>query len=218
MHRPDPAATVASVNRPSSIDAFLAGAERRAWLHARLAVRNDDVALDIVQDAMIKLVEHYADRPPTEWPMLFQRILQNTILDHFRRQKVRDTWTVLVSTLLPGNRDDEEPDAADALLERLAGEGGHAPSAEEEAARREELSQIAAALAALPLRQREAFLLRYWEGYDLAETAQVMGCSEGSVKTHCSRACHALAQTLADKGVTRSWTAGLSVGGLEDDK
>jgi RNA polymerase sigma-70 factor (ECF subfamily) len=202
---------------PSSIDAFLAGAERRAWLHARLAVRNDDAALDIVQDAMIKLVEHYADRPAEEWPMLFQRILQNTILDHFRRKKVRDTWTVLVSTLLPGSRDEEEADASDALLERLAGEGGHAPSAEDEVARREELAQIADALAMLPPRQRQAFLLRYWEGYDLAETAAAMGCSEGSVKTHCSRACHALAQALGDKGVARSWTSGLRTGLLEDD-
>ena len=202
------------MSQPTSIDAFLAGAERRAWLHARLAVRNDDVALDIVQDAMIRLVEHYSERPATEWPMLFQRILQNAIRDHFRRQKVRDTWTVLVSALLPGRQDDEAPDAADALLERIAGEGGHAPSAEDDAAGREALAQIADALAALPPRQREAFLLRYWEGHDLAETATVMGCSEGSVKTHCSRACHTLAQVLAERGVARSWTAGLGTGDL----
>ena len=194
---------------PDSIDAFLAGAERRAWLHARLAVRNDEAALDIVQDAMIKLVEHYADRPAPEWPLLFQRILQNTILDHFRRKKVRDTWTVLVSTLLPGGRDEEDSDAGDSLLERLAGDDGHAPSAEDEVARREGLAQIAEALAALPARQRQAFLLRYWEGYDLAETAAAMGCSEGSVKTHASRACHALAESLAGKDVAGSWTRGL---------
>ncbi|MBU3694411.1 MAG: RNA polymerase sigma factor [Rhodocyclaceae bacterium] len=205
------------------MDAFLAGAERRAWLHARLAVRNDDAALDIVQDAMIKLVEHYAGRPAEEWPMLFQRILQNTILDHFRRKKVRDSWTVLVSALLPGDRDDEAADAGDALLERLAGEGGHAASAEDEAARREQLVQIADALAGLPLRQRQAFLLRYWEGCDLAETAAAMGCSEGSVKTHCSRACHALAQSLADKGVATSlkpvsWSSGLRADHLEDER
>jgi len=200
------------VSQTPSIDAFLAGAERRAWLHARLAVRNDDIALDIVQDAMIRLVEHYADRPATEWPMLFQRILQNAILDHFRRQKVRDTWTVLASSLLPRGREDDDADAADAMLERIAGDAGHAPSAEDEVAGREELAHIADALAELPARQREAFLLRYWEGYDLAETAQVMGCSEGSVKTHCSRACRALAQSLAGRGVSRSWTSGLDAG------
>ena len=217
MRRPIRALPRSRLSQASTIDAFLAGAERRAWLHARLAVRNDDVALDIVQDAMIKLVEHYADRPPEEWPMLFQRILQNTILDHFRRQKVRDTWTVLASTLLPGRRDDQPPDAADALLERLADERGHAPSAEDEVSGREGLARIAAALADLPPRQRQAFLLRYWEGYDLAETADAMACSEGSVKTHCSRACHALAKALTDMGVTRSWVGGLRAGGLEDE-
>lgn len=207
-----------SVSQPSPIDAFLAGAERRAWLHARLAVRNDDVALDIVQDAMIRLVEHYADRPAAEWPLLFHRILQNAILDHFRRQKVRDTWTVLVSSLIPGGREEASEDADDALLERIAGSDGHARSAEDEVAGREELAQIADVIAGLPPRQREAFLLRYWEGYDLAETARAMGCSEGSVKTHCSRACHALAEALADRGVARPWTSGLKAGELEDNE
>jgi len=207
------------VSPATSIEAFLASAERRAWLHARLAVRNDDIALDIVQDAMIRLVEHYADRPPGEWPMLFQRILQNAIRDHFRRQKVRDTWTVLVSALLPGRQDDETPDAAETLLERIASDASHAPSAEDEVAGREELAHIANAIADLPPRQREAFLLRYWEGYDLAETAEAMGCSEGSVKTHCSRACHTLAQILTARGVARSWMAGLGAGhlGEQDD-
>jgi len=204
------------VSQPHPIDAFLAGAERRAWLHARLAVRNDDVALDIVQDAMIRLVERYADRPAAEWPLLFHRILQNAILDYFRRQKVRDTWTVLVSSLLPKGIDEVSADATDALLERIAGDGGYATSAEDEVAGREELAHIADVLASLPPRQREAFLLRYWEGYDLAETAQAMGCSEGSVKTHCSRACHALAKALTERGVAGSWTSGLATGDLED--
>lgn len=216
MARPANRPAVASVSQTSSIDAFLAANERRAWLRARLAVRNDDTALDIVQDAMIRLVEHYADRPAEEWPMLFQRILQNAILDHFRRQKVRDTWTVLVSSLLPGGRDEEAEDSADALLERLASDEGHARSAEDEVAGREELALIADALSRLPPRQREAFLLRYWEGYDLAETAQVMGCSEGSIKTHSSRACHALAQALGERGVVRPWISGLAAGDLED--
>jgi RNA polymerase sigma-70 factor (ECF subfamily) len=205
------------LSQASTIDAFLAGAEKRAWLHARLAVRNDEVAFDIVQDAMFKLVEHYADRPPGEWPRLFQRIVQNTILDHFRRQKVRDTWTVLISTFLPGGRDGELPDATNTLLERLADGSGHAPSAEDEVSGREDLAKIAAALADLPPRQREAFLLRYWEGYDLAETAGAMACSVGSVKTHCSRACHALAKALTGMGVTKSWVGGLQAGSWEDE-
>jgi len=198
------------------IDAFLAGAERRAWLHARLAVRDDQTALDVVQDAMMRLVEHYADRPPGEWPLLFQRILQNAILDHFRRKKVRDTWTILTSTLLPGKRGRDETETDDALLERLAGEGGHAASAEDEAAERQGLARIATALADLPLRRRQAFLLRYWEGHDLWQTAKVMGCSEGSVKTHASRACHALARLLGGGGVAGSGKAGPQARSKED--
>lgn len=195
------------MSQSPALDSFLAGVQRRAWLHARLAVRDDEVALDIVQEAMIRLVERYAQRPADEWPRLFQRILQNAILDHFRRQKVRDTWVVRVGALLSGGHEDEgdAADAADALLERIASADSHAESAEDTVARREELAQIADALARLPARQREAFLLRYWEGYDLAETAQAMACSEGSVKTHCSRACHTLARDLAARGISRPW-------------
>lgn len=207
------AVPMATVNPTSPLDAFLASAERRAWLHARLAVRNDETALDIVQDAMLRLAEHYSDRPPGEWPMLFQRILQNAILDHFRRQKVRDTWTVLVSALLPkatGATEDEL--AADALLERIAGDEAVVASAEDEASQHETLAHIAEALGRLPVRQRQAFLLRYWEGFDLADTAAAMGCSQGSVKTHCSRACHALAQMLVSAGVAESWAETLERG------
>jgi RNA polymerase sigma-70 factor (ECF subfamily) len=202
---------ITRVSQTSALDSFLAGVQRRAWLHARLAVRDDDAAFDIVQDAMIRLVEHYADRPAGEWPLLFQRILQNAILDHFRRRKVRDHWVVRVASLLSGGRDaeDAEEDAAERLLERIASADSHVASAEDEVAQRETLAQIADALEKLPARQREAFLLRYWEGYDLAETAKAMACSEGSVKTHCSRACRALAQDLAARGVSRPWMLGL---------
>ena len=79
--------------RTQEISAFLAEVERRAFKQAMFAVRDEDAALDIVQDAMLKLTEKYAEKPAAELPMLFQRILQNTIHDHFRRQKVRSTWT-----------------------------------------------------------------------------------------------------------------------------
>ncbi len=183
----------------ADLNAFLAAAERRAYLHARFAVRNEQTALDIVQDSMLKLAERYAERPAEEWPLLFQRILQNTIRDHFRRQKVRDTWTALVSTLLPRQHADDGDD--DGFLDRIANSDSHGASAESEFASRETLALIADAIAALPLRQRQAFLLRYWEGHDINETARVMQCSEGSVKTHCSRATQALAETLRAKGL-----------------
>lgn len=163
------------------------------------ATRDEDAALDIVQDAMMKLVENYADKPAAELPMLFARILQNSIHDHFRRQKVRSTWTILLSAL--GKSDDKE-DEFDPLETLQAKSDSNTT---EDPARQFEQAQVVAiieqAIARLPARQREAFLLRYWEELDVAEAAAAMGCSEGSVKTHCSRAVHALAEMLAAKGL-----------------
>ena len=164
------------------------------------AVRDEDAALDIVQDTMLKLTEKYATNPPEELPMLFQRILQNTIHDYFRRQKVRSTWTTLLSAF--GQKDDKDDDFDP--LETLPAKPDSMGLAEP--ARQYEQSQIVAiieqALVRLPARQREAFLLRYWEELDVAEAAAAMGCSEGSVKTHCSRAVRALAETLKAKGIS----------------
>jgi RNA polymerase sigma-70 factor, ECF subfamily len=181
------------------LSAFLAEVERRAFKQALFAVRDEDAALDIVQDAMLKLTEKYAAKPAAELPLLFQRILQNTIHDHFRRQRVRSTWTMLLSTLGQKDEKDEDYDP----LETLAVKGDSNPALDPAGARQqaEIIALIEQALARLPARQREAFLLRYWEELDVAETAAAMGCSEGSVKTHCSRAVHALAEMLKAKGV-----------------
>ncbi len=161
-------------------------------------VRDQHVALDIVQDAMLKLTDKYAARPAAELPLLFQRILQNTIRDFYRRQKVRSLWTTLFSSLHP-REESEDYDPLETLQTDGPGGKGDSP------ADRMERSQIAEAigegLERLPPRQREAFILRYWEELDVAETAQAMGCSQGSVKTHCSRATHALAAFLKDKGI-----------------
>ena len=147
---------------------------------------------------MLKLVEKYSDRPVGELPLLFQRILQNAIHDHFRRQKVRSFWTTLFSSLDSSDDADEHD-----LLETLHSPDGVVPATPEETLHESQiLKLIESALETLPARQREAFLLRYWEELDTAETAQVMGCSEGSVKTHCSRAIHALAEILQRQGVT----------------
>jgi RNA polymerase sigma-70 factor (ECF subfamily) len=173
--------------------------ERRAFKQSVFSVRDDEAALDIVQDSMMKLAEKYAAKPAAELPLLFQRILQNTIRDHFRRQKVRSTWTTLLSNLgLGGEDEDGDP------LETLdVDDHSNIPASP---ADRLEQSQVMAtiedAVKALPERQREAFMLRYWEELDVSETAKVMGCSEGSVKTHCSRATHALAKVLRSKGIT----------------
>jgi RNA polymerase sigma-70 factor (ECF subfamily) len=180
------------------LSAFLASVERRAFKQTVFTVRDDDSALDIVQEAMIKLSEHYGDRPAAELPLLFTRILQNATHDHFRRQKVRTTWVTLFSSLTPA--DDEDSDPLE-TLESLEG-SQRAESTAAKVEREQVLNIIEEEVRQLPARQREAFLLRYWEDYDVAETAAAMGCSEGSVKTHCSRATHALAKALRARGIT----------------
>ncbi len=178
--------------------AFLAEVERRAFKQAVFALRDQHMALDIVQDAMLKLTDKYADRPAAELPLLFQRILQNTIRDFFRRQKVRSLWTTLFSSLQP-KEDGEDYDPLESM--ETDGPGGRGDGPEDRLERAQMADVIGQGLERLPPRQREAFLLRYWEELDVAETAQAMGCSEGSVKTHCSRATHALAAFLKDKGI-----------------
>ena len=178
---------------------FLKSVEKRAFKRAVYAVRNDDAALDIVQDAMIRLAEKYADRPSAELPLVFQRILSNATMDWFRREKVRNAVMTNLSDFNSAD-DDGDFDLLEALhaLEDTMG----TESAADAVSRAQILQRIDAEVAELPTRQREAFLLRYWEEFDVAETAAVMGCSEGSVKTHCSRAVHALAKALKSKGIT----------------
>jgi RNA polymerase sigma-70 factor (ECF subfamily) len=176
---------------------FLEAVERRAFKQTAYAVRDDHAALDIVQDAMMKLAEKYGDKPAAELPMLFQRILQNTMRDFWRRQKVRNLWTTLLSSF-GGGVDGEERDPLETIdVEDDSDE----PAAQLE--RSQTIKLIEAALEKLPARQREAFVLRYWEEMDVAETAKVMGCSDGSVKTHCSRAVRSLAIELKKQGLEK---------------
>lgn len=179
---------------------FLASVERRAFKQAVFAVKQDESALDIVQDAMMKLAEKYAAKPAEELPMLFQRILQNTIRDWYRRTKVRTTWTSLFSSFGGNNEDGDERD----FLETLEAENTSSVPVTpiDQLEQSQTLKIIEEAVERLPARQREAFMLRYWEELDVAETASAMGCSEGSVKTHCSRAVHALSLLLQAKGIT----------------
>jgi RNA polymerase sigma-70 factor (ECF subfamily) len=189
---------VKKLSTPAELSQFLSSVERRAYKHAVFAVRDAHTALDIVQDAMLKLAENYGGKPAEELPLLFQRILQNTIRDHYRRQKVRTAWVTLFSGL-QSKHEEEEFDPLDVLGDS---ENQSAPAAPDASLQQKQLiAYIEQALSSLPARQREAFLLRYWEGLDTIETAAVMGCTEGSVKTHCSRATHALAAALKKKGV-----------------
>ena len=164
------------------------------------AVRENEAALDIVQDAMMRLSERYGDRSPEELPPLFQRILQNAIRDWFRRQKVRSLWVTLFSSLAPGRGEEDDQDPLERLQE--AGDANREESPSDRLERSQVIEIIEQEISELPSRQREAFIMRYWEELDVAETAKAMGCSEGSVKTHCSRATHALATALRAKGIT----------------
>ena len=184
---------------PKEMSDFLAAVERRAFKQAVFAVHEEEAALDIVQDAMLKLAENYSARPAAELPLLFQRILQNAIRDHFRRTKVRSTWTTLLHSMGLGG-EDEEGDPLEAL--QVDDTASVPTSPADQLEQSQVMAAIEAAVKTLPERQREAFLLRYWEELDVSETAKIMGCSEGSVKTHCSRATHALAKILKQKGIT----------------
>jgi RNA polymerase sigma-70 factor (ECF subfamily) len=171
-----------------ALDRFLAGVERRAFRIAQMAVRNTDDAHDVVQNAMLKLAQHYAERPVEEWRPLFYRILYNSIRDQQRRNGVRSRFFGVLS---PGRDDDDPTDP----MEQVADPG---PGPIERLATAEAFEGLERALRRLPARQLEAFCLRCLEGFDVAETAAAMGCSEGSVKTHYFRALQALRAELAE--------------------
>ena len=185
------AATLAS---HSELSQFLEGIEKRAFKQAVFAVRDEEAALDIVQDAMLRLAEKYGHLPAGELPALFHRIVQNAIRDWYRRQKVRALWTTQLSSLNPDADDERDP------LDRRDFAGQDSPAEQFEQSQVFEI--IRQEVYRLPDRQREAFILRYWDELDVAETARRMSCSEGSVKTHCSRAAHALKIALAERGIT----------------
>ena len=171
-----------------ALDRFLKDIERRALRIAEYGVGNQDDALDIVQEAMLKLAQGYAHKPEDEWTPLFYRILQSRIMDFHRRSRVRNRFRIWLRT---DNLDAEvdplqnQPDPADPRPER----GVHAAEFSED---------LEVAIRLLPLRQQQALLLRLWEGLDVAATAVAMGCSQGSVKTHYSRAVHRLRGQLSE--------------------
>jgi len=178
---------------------FLKSVEKRAFKRSLYHVRNNESALDIVQESMMKLAESYGDKPAGELPMLFQRILANCTLDWFRRNKTRNA---LFSNMadFETSGEDGDFDLLEVLSDTSASQQNE--SAQDATQRAQTLREIETELQRLPPRQREAFLMRYWEEMDVNETAQAMGCSEGSVKTHCSRAVQALAKALRATGIT----------------
>ncbi len=178
-----------TLQRERQLNQFLAGVERRALRFAEIAVRDRDEALDLVQDAMIKLARNYAEQPEDEWTPLFYRILQNGIRDWYRRQAVRNRVMVWFGRGATAD-DDYDPVA------QAPDPAGRSP--DEQAQTAEAMEQLESVVGKLPARQREAFMLRTFEGLDVAGTAVAMGCSQGSVKTHYSRAVHSLRDALGE--------------------
>ncbi len=176
------------MERPA-MDDFLASVERPAFRMAELATRNTDEALDIVQDAMISLVKNYSSKPDTEWRPLFFQIVQNRIRDWHRKKSVRDRLNG-IRNLWQGEDNEEDP------IQNLADPRGKTPG--EQAALKDSASALDSALKTLSWRQQQVFLLRAWEEMSVAETARAMKCSEGSVKTHYSRALQNLRDLLED--------------------
>ncbi len=178
-----------TLQRERQLNQFLAEVERRALRIAEIAVRDRDEALDLVQNAMIKLARNYIDRPIAEWTPLFYRILQNGIRDWHRRQNVRNRVMVFFGR---SSREDSDYDPIAAAPDPA----GRTP--DEQLQSRQAIAELELAVGDLPRRQREAFMLRTFEGLDVAGTAAAMGCSQGSVKTHYSRAVHKLRDALGE--------------------
>ncbi len=172
------------------MERFLAEVEKRAFRQAEISLGNREDALDILQDAMCKLVDKYASRKPEEWGPLFHTILQRLIVDCYRRRAVRERvfgWF--------GSTDSTDTELD--TIQSVEDNTGKTPEQEMHSDRR--IAMLDQAIRALPLRQQQAFLLRTLEGFDVKQTAQIMKCSDGSVKTHYSRAVHVLREKLGDE-------------------
>ncbi len=154
---------------------------------AEIATQNPADALDIVQETMIKLVEKYANKPSEQWKPLFYRILQNRITDHFRSRTIQRRIFFWKS---PQRNDEEFEDNISRASDYI--------TPEREVIGQKNIESVIGSLKNLPLRQQQCFMLRSWEGLSVKETAKAMGCSEGSVKTHYSRARESLKKSLEE--------------------
>lgn len=185
-----PRARMSARPAPNSIDAFLHSVSRRARVTAELATRDPDAAQDIVQEAMLTLVSKYGNHEPASWAPLFHRILHSRLMDHFRRETRRGKWFTRLTPI----DDDEEMDPIQSLPDTVD------MNPVTLLQRADNMEVVMAVLRNLPLRQQQAFLLRAWEGLDTAQTAEAMGCAEGSVKTHYFRALTKIRDQLATVG------------------
>jgi RNA polymerase sigma-70 factor (ECF subfamily) len=182
----------------TGLESFLAGIERQAYRLARYAVRDHELALDIVQDSMLKLVEHYAAKPATEWPALFFTILRHRIHDSRRQRWLRNGTQRVVSLFGLGRGRDGEDDYDPLESGPLALEAAGRERPEDRLHAERLRAAIERALTQLPERQRQVYLLRECQELSVKETAQALGCTEGTVKQHHFRAMQALRVLLAE--------------------
>lgn len=149
--------------------------EKKAYVIAFMSLKNQDDALDVVQDVMIKFVVKYKLKNQTDWTSLFYRMIQNRITDFHRQNTQKRKYFGVFSH-----------DTEDNIVEQVADEN-HV-SALKQIDNNMKIENLQQSLTTLPKRQLQAFICRIWEGLSVAQTAQSMKCSQGSVKTHLFRA------------------------------
>ncbi len=168
----------------ANLEQFFIAVQRKAYTMAYMSVSHQHEALDIVQDAMEKMLRSYAKKPSHEWRALFFRVLHNQIVDWYRKNAIKNK-------LFFWQRAQEDVD----MLEQVAATSEYAP--EDQVTAEQSQQQILTVLKQLPIRQKQCFMLRQWQGLSTKETAEIMGCSEGCVKTHLHRAVKALEQAIS---------------------
>jgi len=181
--------------REHTLEAFLASVEGRAFAMARYATRNEDDAMEMVQEAMTKFVARYAKKPEAEWKPLFYRSLKNLLIDWGRRESFRSRFRGFFG-LSRTNAEAEEPEGPDPI-QSAPDLCGLTP--EQTASDGDFMRDLRRALEKLSPRQRQVFFLRAWEELSVAETATAMECSEGAVKTHYFRSLEALRGELGER-------------------
>lgn len=186
------------VTEPASLNEFLAQAQKKAYHVAYGALWDQETALDVVQESMMRLVEYYRERPAAEWPALFRTILNSKINDQRRKRLLANSKRKLLSLTGLGLSDTErDENLAEAELPSTPHDSGI--SDPEAGASSGELKQrIEDALSTLAERQRQVFLLREQLGLSIRDTAETLGCSENSIKQHHFRALRAMRLKLSE--------------------
>ena len=177
-----------SVSTRVRIDRFLGSVQNSGYRMAQLATSNSDDALDLVQETMLQIVKRYSYLPDNELKLLFYRILSSKITDWYRKTAYRKKFMAFFSK--------ESYDQGDPV-QHLADD--YQLPASEKLDNTRMMESLTLALKSLSPRQHQSFLLRAWQGFSVKETATIMGCSDGSVKTHYSRALKALKIQLGDQ-------------------